>query len=287
MVFTKYMYNPNWVFRNAISGLDPVQGSCNDCYNIAALGALAWTCPGQIRIPDANGNVNVHFWDTSKLAWSSWFTASKTETLPVDENGNLCGARSMDAYETWPAVYEKLYALFRGVPLVGDGPDIFNQMPDGNALENLSALTGWKAVSLLTSAYSPDSLWNAVKPRTTGSKVMYPMVAWTYPGLPSLQPGNAILPKHSFSVLGIYTDPGGSNYLVLRNPLGPVTRNSGINMLDSGSWTFTESIFSAPGVAAAFPRPVNKTLPFSLNQGVFALAVSDLFKYFEGIGYVT
>ncbi|HMA05605.1 MAG TPA: C2 family cysteine protease [Methanomicrobiales archaeon] len=284
---TKYGYNPSWFYRNTVSGLDPVQGSCNDCYLIAALGAVAWTCPGQIRIPDPSGNISVHFWDTGRLAWSNWFTAAKTESLPVDESGNLFGARSMDANETWPAVYEKLYALFRGVSPSDGGPDIAGNMPDGNALECLSALTGWKTVSLLTSSYSPDALWTALKPRTSGSKTMFPMVAWTYPNLPALQPGTAIMPKHSFPVLGIYTDAGGSNYLVLRNPRGSVTRNSGISMLDSGSWTFTETIFSAPGVAMAFPRPVPRTLSFNLGQGIFALAMKEVPAYFEGIGYVT
>jgi Calpain family cysteine protease len=287
MGFTQYASNPSWLYRNTISGLDPVQGSCNDCYLIAALGALAWTCPGQIRIPDANGNINVRFWDASRAVWSGLFTASRTETLPVDENSCICGARSMDANEIWPAVYEKLYALYRGVPQVSGGPDIFTQMPDGNALETLSTLTGWRTASLLTSAYTPDTFWNALRPRTSGSKVMYPMVAWTYPGLPSLPAGNAILQRHSFAVLGLYTDAGGTNHLVLRNPIGPVTRNAGISLLDSGSWTYLDTTYSAPGVPAPFPRPINKTLSFSLGQGIFALPLAEVFSYFEGVGYLT
>jgi hypothetical protein len=179
--------------------------------------------------------------------------------------------------------------MFRGVPIVGGGPDIVNSMPDGNAQENLSALTSWKTVpALLMSNYTADTLWSALKPLAKGSKFAYPMVAWTYTSLPSIPVGRyAIVQKHQYPVLGIYTDSGGSNYLVLRNPLGSVTKNSGINLLDSGTWTFTEATFSAPGVQSAIPRPYLRTLSFNLDQGLFALALNEVLTYFEGIGYVT
>ncbi len=280
MCCPNWAYNASWFYRNTISGLDPVQGVARDCYLIAALSALAWTCPSRIKSPDASGNVTVNLSGTN-------YTATRTEPLPVDTSNNLCCARSMDVNETWPGIYEKLYALFRGVPIVGSGPDICNQMPDGNALETLNVLSGWRAaLPLLVNTYNANTLWNAVTPLTNGTKVKYPMVAWTYPTVTPPQPGTAIYIKHSYSVLGVHT-AGGTNYLVLRNPFGSVTANPGISMLTSGSWTYTETTYTAPNVAAAMPRPFAKTLSFDLTKGIFALPMQEVLTYIEGIGYVT
>jgi len=280
---TSWTYNSSWVYKKLYSGLDPFQRSdMPDCYLISALIALAWACRVNIQNPDASGNVNL------KIGGSD-YVAAKTEVLPVDASGNLRSARSAGANEIWPAIYEKMYARFLSIapdPDSAGNPDVCNQMPkDGNPLTTLVDLTSWTPYSEVSGEYRKifDNL-------TTDSKVKYPVVAWTYPTLDGISTGYAVMPKHAYSVLGTYIE-GTTNHIVLRNPLGSVSANTGITMKTSGSWTYKDRCYkrNATEFTAVYVGgiPPVKTLSFNLSQGLFALEVGEFSKYFERFGWVT
>ena len=278
-----WTYKATWVYKKLYSGLDPFQNaSMPDCYLISALSALAWACRVNIANPDGSGNVKL------TIAGKD-YTAAKAEELPVDGAGNLRGARSAGANETWPAVYEKMYARFLGIasdPESPGNPDVCNQMPqDGNALTTLADITAWNANSEVSGNYQKifDNL-------TADSKVKYPVVAWTYPALEGIQTGYAVMPKHAYSVLGTYIE-GATKYIVLRNPLGAVAQNAGITMKTAGNWAYKDRCYkkNASEFTAIYIGgiPPAKTLSFNLTQGIFALEVGEFSKYFERFGWLT
>ncbi|MDD1666227.1 MAG: C2 family cysteine protease, partial [Methanomicrobiales archaeon] len=271
-----WTYKTTWVYKKLYSGLDPLQcTSMPDCYLISALSALAWVCRMNIQNPDASGNV------TLKIGGKD-YVAAKTEELPVDAAGNLRSARSAGANETWPAIYEKLYARFLGVspdPDSKNNPDVCNQMPkDGNALTTLADITAWAPNSEVSGNYQKifDNL-------TADSKVKYPVVAWTYPTLEGIQTGYAVMPKHAYSVLGTYIE-GATKYIVLRNPLGAVAQNAGITMKTAGNWAYKDRCYkrNATEFVGVYIGgiPPARNLAFNLAQGLFALEVGEFAKYF-------
>jgi hypothetical protein len=278
-----WTYNANWVYRKVFSGLDPFQRTnMPDCYLISALSSLAWVCRVNIQNPDALGNV------TLKIGGKN-FVAQKTETLPVDAAGNLCCAKSSGPNETWPAIYEKMYAKFLNIPSDPNNPnnpDICNQMPvQGNPLTTLVDLTSWISNSELSANY--NKIFTNL---TIETKVKYPVVAWTYTNLPGFQSGYAVMPKHAYSILGTYSEAG-KNYVVLRNPLGSVAANAGLTMKTAGGWNFKDRCYTrnATEYTAIYPGgvPPTRTINFDLTQGLFALEVSEFSKYFERFGWVT
>ncbi|MFE1293183.1 C2 family cysteine protease [Streptomyces sp. NPDC058731] len=87
------------------------QGQFADCWYIASLTATAQADPKFIQEgikQNPNGTVNVRIWD--KDGNQHWVTV--TPDLPMDENGNLVSAHGSG--ETWPAYYEKAFALMYG-----------------------------------------------------------------------------------------------------------------------------------------------------------------------------
>jgi hypothetical protein len=275
-----WTYNTNWVYQKKFSGLDPFQRTdMPDCYFSAALSSLAWACRVNITNQDAQGNV------TLKIGGKD-FIAKKNEDLPVDAAGNFYCARSSGPNETWPAIYEKMYAKFLNLdpdPGNPNNPDMYNKMPkDGNALVTLVDLTSW------TDHSEPSSNYQKIfTDLTKEQKTKYPVVASTYTTLPGIPTGYAVMPKHDYSVLGTYTE-GSTNYVVLRNPLGSVAQNPGITMKTTGNWSYRARCFKRN--AAEFPLPEGApltTLSFNLSQGLFALEVSEFAKYFVRFGWVT
>jgi hypothetical protein len=217
------------------------------------------------------------------------FTAKKTEELPVDASGNLNCARSSGPNETWPAIYEKMYAKFLNIgsdPSSPNNPDVCNKMPkDGNALVTMVDLTSW------TDHSEPSANYRKIfTDLTTETKVKYPVVASTPPALSGMPAGYAVMEKHAYSVLGTYSESG-RDYIILRNPLGPVTANPGLTMKTTGSWTYKDRCYkrNAFEFTAIYPGgvPPVKTLNFDLSQGLFALEVGEFARYFEKFGWVT
>jgi hypothetical protein len=275
-----WKYNTSWVYQKKFSGLDPIQGTgIPDCYLMAALSALAWSCRANITNQDASGNV------TLKIGGRD-YVAKKDEALPVDDGGYLNCARSSGPLETWPAIYEKMYAKFLNIdadPGSPNNPDICNKMPkDGNALTTLADLTSW------TTQSEPSSNYQKIfTDLTKEQKTKYPVVASTYTTLEGIPSGCAVMPKHDYSVLGTYTE-GTTNYIVLRNPLGSVAANTGITMKTAGNWSYRARCFKRN--ATEFPLPEGApmtTISFNLSQGLFALEVSEFAKYFVRFGWVT
>jgi hypothetical protein len=278
-----WTYKTNWVYKKVFSGLDPFQHKdIPDCYLMSALSALAWVCRVNIKTPNAQGDVPLTISGKD-------FTAKKTEELPVDAAGNLNCARSSGSNETWPAIYEKMYAKFLNIgsdPDSPNNPDICNKMPkDGNALTTMVDLTSWTPNSEPAANYQ-----KIFTDLTTETKVKYPVVASTYTTLEGIQSGYAVMPKHDYSVLGTYSEAG-KDYIILRNPLGSVLANTGITMKTTGSWTYKDRCYrqSAVEYTAIYPGgvPPTKTLSFGLSQGLFALEVGEFAKYFARFGWLT
>jgi hypothetical protein len=95
------------------------QGRFGDCWYIASLIAVTQRDPEFIREgirQNPNGTVTVRIWD--KDGNERWVTV--TADLPVNENGDPMGAYGDG--DTWPAYYEKAFALvYRGDE--GGAPD--------------------------------------------------------------------------------------------------------------------------------------------------------------------
>jgi len=285
--------NPAYLNLNEITGIDPVQGSALDCYFIAALSSLAWTCLSQIKRPKADGSLqHIFFKDPKDLTQKVRVTANTlTETLIVDNtiNYNQQAARSNTPDEIWPGIYEKMYAKAIGIAGCGGDaakPDIINRMGEGNALFCLFQLTGWTQEPRLSSTYaSGDALWKDLTDNLVISKKMrYPTVAWTKDGFNAS--GTAIVPKHSYSVLGTHTVDK-TNYIVLRNPFGAIIPSSvGIY---SGAWTYTDTEFVRGGGASIPPAGgawFNIPLSLDTKIGLFGIEPKDFLTYFEGFGYI-
>ncbi|GHE12131.1 C2 family cysteine protease [Streptomyces alanosinicus] len=84
------------------------QGQFADCWYIASITATAQANPKFIAEgikQNPNGTVDVRIWD--KGGNQHWVTV--TPDLPMDANGNLVSAHGQG--ETWPAYYEKAFAL--------------------------------------------------------------------------------------------------------------------------------------------------------------------------------
>ena len=286
----------SWRYKiDDFSGLDPVQGLAIDCYFIAALKPLAWTCPSRLKNPNSAGSISARFYtDPNKPLSFATVTATVNDNLPVDDPAtcNLQCAKSNTQDEIWPGIYEKMFASYLGIPCCGGvagQPDICNQMPDGNPLFTLFNLTGWQQVPILTSAFSDgNAIFTEVNKLVAGNKVKYPTVAWTKHGFQVS--GSAVVPDHSYSVLGTYSLPG-ANYIVLRNPCGTITRCPDIAMIDTGSWTYTDTMYVQGAIPGSLPPGMGTwptlTRPFDLSIGLFALEANEFRNYFEGYGYVT
>ncbi|MCU0630959.1 MAG: hypothetical protein MUF37_07395, partial [Methanoregulaceae archaeon] len=119
-----------------------------------------------------------------------------------------------------------------------------------------------------------DNLCTNWNPVATNRTLKYPAVAWTYD--PKIRnPYNVtfsvtgIASQHSYSLLGVTGTKSGttwtSKYIVLRNPLGIGGGDPGGVNLFSGTWC---------------------NINLSTKDGLFALAVDDFVKYFEGFAWV-
>jgi hypothetical protein len=95
------------------------QGRLGDCWYIASLTATAHANPKFIQEGikrNPNGTIDVRIWD--KDGNLHWVTV--TPDLPMDAGGNLMSANGNG--ESWPAYYEKAFALMYGSD-DGGGPD--------------------------------------------------------------------------------------------------------------------------------------------------------------------
>jgi hypothetical protein len=105
-------------FDEGTEFFDPVQGFLADCWLIAAMSAVAWARPYVIaqrtratgvHEQDFVDEIDIHNDDGSTTA------VEVTERINVVASSHaLQYARSSEAGEIWPAVYEKAFAKWRG-----------------------------------------------------------------------------------------------------------------------------------------------------------------------------
>lgn len=256
---------------------DPVQGASPDCYFIAALSSVAWALTFQIaqrtRATDVTGN----FVDMIQLYVSgAWKEYQVTEQIPLLSPGNtFIYARSSDAGEIWPAVYEKAYAQYRGNS-GNDHPD-YGPLAYGDPVAACVHLTGWTGHYFTTGSLSAHDIWQTVRTNSISYKTYNPMVAWTFGTAPAgvNYAGAHIVANHAYSVLG-WSSVNGQEYVVLRNPWG--TYEATLNVL-GGTWTAWD--IPHPG-GSGWWHPV--TLP--TVDGVFALRADTFKSHFAGFGFV-
>ena len=289
---------PSWetkgnFFLNGADYRAPVQGATPDCHFISALASLAWACPpwisqrtrplnmtdtlasrDSIFSPEPGGMDIIPFYSSTGAAP---LDIQVDELVPVSQPGaNFIYARSANAGETWPAIYEKAWVKwftdFAGV----DTPD-YALITGGDPVADLVGLTGWASTSKSTSGMSGDAIWNDVRANCRGSWTFNPMAACTYASAaaapsPVTFNNSGLVAWHCYSILGwIYAN--NEQYIVLRNPWGntPATLD-----VDNGLWAPIEQF--GPSEVLGLNLPAN---------GVFALQ-ADLFQQcFASYGWVT
>jgi hypothetical protein len=167
---------------------EPLQGSVNDCFFIAALASVAHAAAAKLKT-----HPNYQFYNTVTKVWDPSFTTNSV--LAVDTANNLVYARSGSAY-IWPCLYEKAYAKWLD-PGHSDTPSIGTLLNGGNGLTALQNICGG---TLKTGAF----VFNAQ------NKTTYPSVAKTKSGA-----GAGLTSNHTYSVL----KKTATGYK-LRNPCG-------------------------------------------------------------------
>jgi hypothetical protein len=284
-VFVQAVAGTTWIdlgdfFQEGTELTDPVQGALGDCYLIAALSSVAWARPYVIaQRTRATGAGPSQFVDMIEFySGGKWTKIDVSELIPASTPGNgFIYARSTDAGEVWPAIYEKAYAKWR-TNHTGDQPD-YASIAGGDPVGAMQQLTGLTPVYLATSSLSAHDIWQKVRANSISMKTFNPMVAWTYASSPSpkVNYNNAHLAaNHAYSILGWqYAD--NQEYVVLRNPWG--TYEATLNVA-GGTWTAWDQPYY--GAGSGWWR----SIPMSKGDGIFALR-SDTFKdYFAGFGWV-
>jgi hypothetical protein len=277
---TSVWVDPGIFFSEACETCDPVQGALGDCYFIAALSSVAWartysiahrtraTGIGQQSFVDM-----VEFFNNGNVS-----RVEVTELLPLNSPGNsFIYARSSEAGEIWPAIYEKAYAKWR----TGDTGDKPNYAPiaGGDPVRAAAQLTGLKPYYHWNAGLSADEIWQKVRQNSLSRKTFNPMVAWTYPS-GQASPDNVnynnahLAANHAYSILG-WDYQSAKKYIVLRNPWGCYESTL------SGNFTwlaYDTPYYGGPG----WWRPVH----MATADGIFALEAADFKKYFAGFGFV-
>jgi len=310
----------SWLYHDKFHGSDPVQGAACDCYLIAALSSVAWTCQrGVITKDEATnpGYYTVKFYDDMANVTA---TIGVSKNLPVISN-NLVYADSSTANETWPSYYEKayaqLYANLGSNPTTTQLIDTLTQATlnclcnGGNPLASLYHITKPSPYNYTTKTtkypatdYSDASaMWTAINNLTSGNKTIYPAVAWTYPdkehAAQSLQmttdawnwadyAGTTIVAQHAYSIFGTFNDTAaGKKYIILRNPFGSDQPDPSIPQLYTGSWSYTNKFYKANGVwNQTIMEPTPQTINLGNRDGIFALEAEAFRAYFEAFGWV-
>ena len=273
--------DPGHFFTDATSPLDANQGALADCYFVAALASVAWARPYTIvqrnRQTDPTGLFPtpgavdlIPFWNGS-----SWDYIEVTELLPMQPPyDSYVYARSDDPTESWPAIYEKAYVMWR----THDTSYYPNYAPIayGDPVGACVAITGLQGAYYGTNGTNPHDIWQNVLAHSLSYKTFDPMVAWTYGSdkdapTPINYANAALVANHAYSILGWdYRD--GQEYIVLRNPWG--YHEATLNV-ENGTWYAYDGSFWYP-----------VSLPPKLSHGIFALRADTFQQYFAEYGVV-
>jgi hypothetical protein len=258
---------------------DPIQGAVANCYFIAALSSIAWARPYVIaQKTRATGTGQQAFVDMVEFYKNGkQEKVEVTELLALQSPGNVfIYARSSEAGEIWPGIYEKAFAKWITKD-PGDKPDVL-KTAYGDSVGALATLTGLTPNYRSNSELSAHDIWQTVRANSISMKTFNPMVAWTYGTSPSpdVNYGNAhIAANHAYSILGWgYAD--NQEYIILRNPWG--TYESTLNVSGGDWFAWDQPYYGGKG----WWRPIHMATP----EGIFGLR-SDTFKaYFAGFGWV-
>jgi hypothetical protein len=199
-----------------------------------------------------------------------------TEKLRLNTPGNtFIYARSSEAGEIWPAVYEKAYAKWR-LNDPGDTPNIPG-IAGGDPVGAASQLTGLNRYYYSNSAHTAHQIWQLIRANSISYKTFNPMVAWTFPTSP---PGTNystahIAGNHAYSILG-WGYANSQEYIILRNPWGAY---EAVLNIQGGIWTAWDApYYGGPG----FWRQIS----FATNDGIFGLRADTFKTHFAGFGLV-
>jgi hypothetical protein len=228
------------------SPFEPAQGSADDCWLIAALSSVAWAAGARLR-----GKAAITIYNPKTGASTNYnFTANPlTEKIPVN-GGNVIFARTDPLGDSWPALYEKAYAIWKSGQVI-DTPNI-GAIGMGDGISALKSITGYLHTNPAGDIAAANVNFNAATPGLSSppvnaqGKTLYPTVAWTTAkeGLPA-----GIYQNHSYSFFGFYAT-GGKTYVILRNPYGsqfPVF-NGGYGL--AGVWNMINLAGMPPGAFA-------------------------------------
>ena len=192
----------------AVNYTEVRQGTCNDCYFIAALISVAYAASGFLK---TFPNYTFYAIGGSKTDFSI------DKQLAVDSQNQLVYAFTKDRDKTWPGFYEKAYAMWLNNDLKNNQPSMATICGGGNGLTALQHITG--------AALGPRNTWPPFVAPT--GKTKYPTTAQTKPD----SKGNT----HTYSVL---KKSGGLYYLL--NPCGGGTETYSQEAFDTkfGEWGY-------------------------------------------------
>lgn len=311
--------DPGDFFEEGAEFGDPVQGAVGDCWLIAALASVAITRPYAISHRNrTTGADEEAFVDLIEIADSSGVTRQfeVTEKVPVNNGSGLPRfARSAEAGEIWPCVYEKAFAKHRSGNLT-DQPDILT-LSGGSCVGASKALVpGTTAQTKNTASASADDLWKMLRdnciatPLTSSTtpslsqlrsgRTINPMTAWTYakaedaPDDIEYNNATGIVGWHCYSILGWIT----RRRLTL--PLQSVVRGTQRSSLTSNAnttldryivlrnpWGTHEGLVDTLG-GHWDSHEISWTRSTPLNtKGVFAMSIESFKRYYAGMGVVS
>jgi hypothetical protein len=263
--------DPGDFFENAAEFFDPVQGGLGDCYFIAAPSAVAWARPYVImQRTRATGPNQQDFVDRIDFYSGGTKSIEVTERVPLVLNTHAwIYARSSEAGEIWPAVYEKAFAKWK----TNDATDEPNYGPiaGGWPVQATTELTNLAGVTKTCSALNADEIWNAVRSNCLSCRTFNPMTAWTFCQSPSPVDynGTGIVGYHAYTILG-WAFVNNIRYIVIRNPWG---HNGAV-------------INSLPGTWSAYDQSFWRSVPLN-SGGVFAIPVETFKKYYWQFGWAS
>lgn len=262
-------------FNETAEFFDPVQGAVANCYFIASLSALAWSQPYRIaQQTRATGMGQSQFFDRVSFYKPDGQGLDReievSESVPTGSWGGPIYARSSEAGESWPAIYEKAFAKLK-TGTTTDHPDI-TATGWGDCVWASAQLTGGNRAYYDTASRSADQLWNTLRGNCLSYRTFRPMTAWTY-GSGADSPDHVdyssanVVGSHCYTVLG-WANRNCKRYILLRNPWG--STEATVNALD----------------ATVYAYDVSWWRPIALKDmdGTFAMEIGTFKKYFAGFG---
>lgn len=265
-------------FNETAEFFDPVQGAVANCYFIASLSAVAWSLPYQIaQQTRATGTAQSQFFDRVTFYKPDKQGIDReievSQTVPKTSGGSFIYARSSEAGEAWPAIYEKAFAKLK-TGTNTDHPDI-TATGWGDCVWASAQLTGGNRAYYDTASRTADQLWNTLRSNCLSYRTIRPMTAWTY-GSGADSPDHVdyssahVVGSHCYTVLG-WAYRNCQRYILLRNPWG--NTEATVGSLD----------------ATVYAYDVSWWRPITLKDidGTFAMEIGTFKKYFAGFGVVS